>query len=216
MTQVMNRSLIEFTPEFRKRHMSRIEAVLGFACPSIEALYKFYRRLTGDFTRADRIKVACYCEPPMYFLNRGCMISHPYGITLSADEIGADCRIGQNVTIGRSGRTTGTGERARDKPKLGNLVSCYPGAVISGDVRIGNNVIISANTFVDKDVPDNSIVYGRNIVKPLQEHHRRYLKEQLWHCVYVYKLVPGLTYAYPGKLFIDVDYVSQRMALLDG
>lgn len=209
------RNLVDFSADLKKQHRRGIEAALGVAYPPLESLYKFYRRMIGNFTREDRIKVACYCEPPMYFLNRGCMISHPYGITLSADEIGADCRIGQNVTIGTSGKTTGIGESPKDKPKLGNLVSCYSGAVVSGNVCIGNNVVIAANAFVDKDVPDNSIVYGHNIVKPLREHHKHYLKSQLWHCIYVYKLVPGLVYVHPGKLFIDVDYARHRMAMLD-
>lgn len=209
------RNLVEFTPDLMRQHRRGIEAALGVTYHFIEYFYRFYRRMIGNFTRADKIEVACYCDVPMYFLNRGCMMSHPFGITLSADEIGADCLIAQNVTIGTSGRTTGIGGPTRGKPRLGNLVSCRPGAVLSGDVRIGNNVIVAANAFVDKDVPDNSIVYGCNRVKPLQEHHKRYLKDQLWHCVYVYKLVPGLVYVHPGKLFIDVDYARHRMAMLD-
>ena len=33
-------------------------------------------------------------------------------------------------------------------------------SVIVGNARIGNNVLIAPNTFVNFDVPDNSIVIG--------------------------------------------------------
>jgi len=168
-----------------------------------------YKRITGEFGQEDQLCIACCCEPPMYFLLRGCVIGHPYGITLSAEEIGADCRIGQNVTIGTSGKTMEVGEPTKDKPKLGNLVICHAGAVISGNVSVGNRVIVAANAFVDKDVPDNSIVYGCNDVRALQEHHKKYIKMQLWHCINIYRLVPGLVYV-SGKLYIDEEYARSR------
>ncbi len=35
-----------------------------------------------------------------------------------------------------------------------------PGAKIIGNIKIGNNVSIGANTVVTKDVPENSVVVG--------------------------------------------------------
>lgn len=34
------------------------------------------------------------------------------------------------------------------------------GSFVVGGVTLGNNVIVGANSFVDKDVPDNAIVAG--------------------------------------------------------
>jgi hypothetical protein len=210
----MNRNLEELTPEIRRRHRTPGEVKYGPLYRPLKSLQHVYQRIIGKFGPEDSFTIACFSELPRYFLTRGCMIPHPFGITLSADEVGADCLIGQNVTIGTSDRNTAVGEHTRDKPRLGHLVRCYAGAVISGNVRIGNNVIVAANAFVDIDVPDDSIVYGHNIVKPFAMHHKTYLKKQLWHCINVYRLVPGLVYV-EGKLYIDRDYAEQRAALFD-
>ena len=48
-----------------------------------------------------------------------------------------------------------------------NFVAC-PNATIVGHIHIGDNVMISANSFVNFDVPDNSIVLGN----PGTIHHK--------------------------------------------
>lgn len=180
-----------------------------------KTLYYMKNRIFGNFSKADQLKIACYCEPPMYFLIYGTMIPHAYGITFSVDEIGADCLIGQNVTVGTNARDMEMGEYTTGhKPMLGHRVLCYSGSVISGHVRIGDNVIIAARAFVDKDVPENSVVYGINNIKPLKKHHLKYIQHVLWHCLNVYRLVPGLIYK-NEKLYIDEDYVKTRLDLLD-
>lgn len=212
------RNLIPFTPDMAKHYRSGAEKKLGMLYNPLRQLVKqyrrIYRRIVGDFGTEDQLKIACMVEPPMYFCLHGCMISHAYGITLSADEIGADCRIGQNVTVGTNSRTMHPGEGTKDKPSIGNLVSLNVGSVISGPVRIGNNVIVAAQAFVDKDVPDNHIVYGRNEVYPLQIHHWNYLKQMLWHCINVYPIIPGLVYI-KGIMYIDETYKKQRTMLLE-
>ena len=45
-------------------------------------------------------------------------------------------------------------------PKIGDNVIIYAGAVIVGDVEIGANCIIGANSVVTKSIPDNSIAVG--------------------------------------------------------
>ena len=151
------------------------------------------------------------------------MIPHPFGITLSVDEIGADCQIGQNATLGTNSRDLPLGVSPNRvgltpttgyKPKIGNLVRIYSGAIVSGDVRIGDRVIIAANAFVDKDVPNNSIVYGVNKVLPLKPHHRRSLLRQTYHCIKINKLIPGLVYK-NEKLFIDMNWCEERNKELD-
>lgn len=65
-----------------------------------------------------------------------------------------------NVLIGMEKR----GKRA-GTPLIGNKIYIASGAVIVGKVKIGNNVFIAANSFVNFDVPDNSIVIGNKIIK---------------------------------------------------
>lgn len=43
---------------------------------------------------------------------------------------------------------------------LGNNVDVGAGAAIIGNVHIGNNVLIGANSVVTHDIPDNAIVAG--------------------------------------------------------
>lgn len=43
---------------------------------------------------------------------------------------------------------------------IGNDVYIGANSVVFGEITIGNNVIIGAGSVVDKDVPDNSTVFG--------------------------------------------------------
>lgn len=67
-------------------------------------------------------------------------------------EIGENCRIYQNVTIG---------EVDRKAPKIGDNCLIGAGAVIVGDIRIGNQVKIGAGAVVSMDVPDNCTVVSQ-------------------------------------------------------
>jgi len=67
--------------------------------------------------------------------------------------IGKNVMIGQHVTIGgRSGLS--------QFPVVGDNVFIGPGVSILGDLRVGNNVTIGANSVVLNDVPDNAVVVG--------------------------------------------------------
>ena len=66
--------------------------------------------------------------------------------------IGENCWIYQNVTIG---------EVNRKAPIIGDNCLIGAGAVIIGDIRIGNHVKIGAGTVVNADVPDNSTVVSQ-------------------------------------------------------
>lgn len=70
-------------------------------------------------------------------------------------EIGEYCNINHNVTIGRQNRGLKKGS-----PKIGNKVWIGTGAVIVGNVRIHDNVLIAPNSYVNFDVPSHSIVLG--------------------------------------------------------
>lgn len=81
----------------------------------------------------------------------GLFVQHGFSTIIVAKKIGKNLYIHQNVTIGWG---------KNGKPSIGDNVSIFPGAVIAGDIKIGNNVRIAANTVVRCDVPDNSLVYG--------------------------------------------------------
>lgn len=68
-------------------------------------------------------------------------------------QIGNNCLIAQNVTIGRN-----FGQK--NVPRIGNDVYIGTGSVVFGDIEIGNNVIIGANSVINKNVPNNCTVVG--------------------------------------------------------
>ena len=77
----------------------------------------------------------------------GLYIAH-YGAIFLHGHMGANCSVGQCVTIGFKGANKST-----NPPRLGNNVYVGTSAVIVGDITIGDDVIIGANTTVVKDVP---------------------------------------------------------------
>lgn len=86
---------------------------------------------------------------------------HPIGIVIGDGTVlGQRVRIYQHVSIGR-----GAHDDVASYPTLGDDVWVYPGAVVSGAIRIGHRAIISANATVTCDVPDDAMVYGHNQIR---------------------------------------------------
>ncbi len=75
--------------------------------------------------------------------------------------INPDAVIGKNVNIA-TGVTVGQENRGKRKgsPVIGDDVWIGTNAVIVGNIRIGNDVLIAPLSFVNFDVPDHSIVIG--------------------------------------------------------
>ena len=71
-------------------------------------------------------------------------------------KIGDNAIIFQSVTIGS---VAGKGI-----PKIGNNVTIYPNSIIIGNVTIGDNVIIGAESVIYRDIPDN-VTVARNPAK---------------------------------------------------
>lgn len=69
--------------------------------------------------------------------------------------LGADCCVSQGVTIGVSGR----GEK-RGVPRIGDRVYFGVNAVVVGKIVVGDDVMIGANSLVNRDVPAHCTVAG--------------------------------------------------------
>lgn len=69
--------------------------------------------------------------------------------------IGKNCNIHQGVTIGQTNRGSNKGA-----PVIGDNVWIGANAVVVGNISVGRNVLIAPNSYVNFDVPDNSIVIG--------------------------------------------------------
>lgn len=80
-------------------------------------------------------------------------IIHANGIMIDSKAvIGDRCGIMHQVTIGSN---FGNGV-----PVIGDDVFIGAGAKILGGIKIGNNVIVAANSLVISDIPDNSTAIG--------------------------------------------------------
>lgn len=76
-------------------------------------------------------------------------LPHRYCV-INAEKIGKNVSILQGVTIGD--------DHKGQRPMIGDNVVIYPNAVVAGGISIGNDVYISAGSFVNFDVPDGSTV----------------------------------------------------------
>lgn len=98
----------------------------------------------------------CACEiAPTATVPRSTRFAHPTGIVIGAGvRLGERVTIYQNVTLGSHGRP----DRPQGYPRIGDDVVIYAGAVIVGDVAIGDRAVIGANTVVAVDVPADAVV----------------------------------------------------------
>ena len=86
----------------------------------------------------------------------GFYIGHIGNIIMNPNVIiGRNVNIANGVCIGQENR----GNR-KGTPTIGNKVWIGTNAVIVGKIKIGNNVLIAPNSYINFDVPDNSIVVG--------------------------------------------------------
>ena len=89
-------------------------------------------------------------------IGKNLLIDHGAGVVIGETAIvGDDCTIYQGVTLGGTGKQTG-----KRHPTIGNNVFIGSGAKILGNINIGDNCKIGANSVVLKDVPSNSTAVG--------------------------------------------------------
>ncbi len=89
-------------------------------------------------------------------IGNGLFIDHGMGVVIGeTSEIGDNCTIYHNVTLGGTGR-----EKGKRHPTLGNNVLVGAGAKILGPFKIGSNSLIGANAVVLSEIPDDSTVVG--------------------------------------------------------
>lgn len=89
-------------------------------------------------------------------IGEGFYIGHFGNIVISSRaSLGKFCNIAHGVTIGMTSRG-----KSKGSPQIGNFVWIGTGSVIVGKIVIGDNVLIAPLSYVNFDVPANSIVIG--------------------------------------------------------
>lgn len=89
-------------------------------------------------------------------IGKGLFIDHGMGVVIGETaEIGDNCTIYHNVTLGGSGK-----DRGKRHPTIGNNVLISTGAKVLGPFKVGDNSRIGANAVVLNEVEPNTTVVG--------------------------------------------------------
>lgn len=83
-------------------------------------------------------------------LGPGCFIMHGDSTMVGARSIGRNFVVGQHVVVGYRG--------PGEVPRIGDDVSIYVGAIVIGDIHVGDGATIGAGAVVSNSVPDGATV----------------------------------------------------------
>jgi len=126
---------------FRKVSMHKRNSAVGL----------FYRILLKRY----RFKYGFEINPDASIGEGFYLTSHCGPVIIGPIHMGKNCNVSHSVTIGR-----GIGENRKGRPTIKDNVWIGAGSVLVGKIHIGQNVLIAPNSFVNFDVPDNSVVIG--------------------------------------------------------
>ncbi|MCX6111676.1 MAG: serine O-acetyltransferase [Proteobacteria bacterium] len=90
-------------------------------------------------------------------IGEGFRIAHPSGVVIGKMRCGNGLTVFSGVVIGA--RRIGEGKEGK-YAVMGDNIIIYSGAKIIGDIKVGDSVIIAANSVVLESVPDNKTVAG--------------------------------------------------------
>lgn len=100
------------------------------------------------------------------------------GILLGDATIGENCIVYQGVNVAQLRHYRGGGRvKARPAPRIGNNVYLAAGSKVLGDVVVGDNVVVGANSVVIASVPDNCTVLG--VPAKIVMRNNRWIQEKL-------------------------------------
>lgn len=108
-----------------------------------KVLFKFFKEL-----RCIELSEKTEIGPGLY-------LGHAYCITINPDAVlGKNINIHKGVTIGQENRGVRKGT-----PVIGDNVWIGVNVTIVGKIKIGNDVLIAPNSYVNCDIPDHSVVF---------------------------------------------------------
>jgi serine O-acetyltransferase len=113
---------------------------------------QIFQRIVLALTGID-ISAHAHIGPGLYIPHGGYIVVGPV-------RAGRNCNFYQGVTLGKSVSTLDNPDFKSLVPTLGDGVWVFPGAVIVGDVTVGNDAAVSANSLVVRDVPSGGVVMG--------------------------------------------------------
>lgn len=127
----------------------------------------FYRIVLKRYAMKYGLEISLKAE-----IGKGLYLGHPYNIT-----VGDGVKIGDNVNL-HKGCTIWRENRGKREgvPQIGHQVSIGINATVVGNVKIGNDVMIAPNSFVNFDVPSHSVVVGNpGVIHPKGHATQKYV-----------------------------------------
>lgn len=89
-------------------------------------------------------------------IGKGLFIDHGMGVVIGETaEIGDNCTLYQNVTLGGTGKDCG-----KRHPTLGDNVMIGAGAKVLGPFKVGDNARVAAGAVVLEEIPENATAVG--------------------------------------------------------
>lgn len=140
-----------------------------------DAIFKYQKRLrkteyylnTGkkwmyylSLVKLNRLRFKYGMKVRLNSCGKGLCIVH-LGSIITNGDVGEDARLFVNSAI----VSNGGGER---EPRLGNHVTLFTNAVVCGDVKIGNNNIIGANSVVTINFEESNIIIAGTPAKKIK------------------------------------------------
>lgn len=164
LKQILKKDLFRYgysCSEMKIPYFTR-KTLYGYKFTKILRKCKYYKRKNIIKFAYYRIKLDKYSLKYGFQISWGTQIGEGFYIGhLGNIIINSEVVIGKNVNIAQ-GVTIGISNRGKTKgvPTIGDDVWIGANSTIVGGIKIGNNVLIAPNTFVNFDVPDNSVVIG--------------------------------------------------------
>lgn len=108
---------------------------------------------------------------PANVFGKGLIIYHLGSIVVNGDaRVGNNCRLHGNNCIGNNGKSCAA-------PIIGDNCDIGIGAKIIGDICLGNNIVIGANSVVNKNYNLDDIVLGGSPAKIIKQGNREVCNE---------------------------------------
>lgn len=130
--------------------------------------YRKYQKNSGLFSRGMLYRISRRYGleiSPDAKIGKGLYLGHPYNITVGEGVVlGNNVNLHKGCTIGRTNRENS------GSPCIGNNVFIGINAAVVGNIRIGDDVLIAPNSYVNVDVPEHSVVVGNPAVIHYKEN----------------------------------------------